>query len=493
VGSLIVINQPKKWNFQIPGVDIVSPREYLTGEKFFQSENYKIFNLSKSYRYQSEGYYVSLLAMARGHKIMPGIATIQNMKSQAVIKVIDHDIDDLIQKSLAKAKGDKYTLSIYFGKNLAVKNDKLSLQLFNLFRAPLLRAFFQFDSKDKKWHLNQISPIPASEIPDDHRPYVEEFAKEYFTSKRFESSKPKNSWKPYTLAILLNPEDPHPPSDEKAIQRFVKAAEKKNFNVHLISKDDYGKIPQYDGLFIRETTSVNHHTFRFSQRAAAEGLVVIDDPESIIRCTNKVYLAELLRYNQVPTPKTIVISKDNVEDVANTLTYPSILKEPDGAFSLGVIKVNDAPEFLQISKKMLGKSDLIIAQEFTPTEYDWRVGIIDKKPLYVSKYFMAKNHWQIYDHNLDTQENFGDSETIPVEKAPPGLIKTALRASNLIGDGLYGVDLKQVGNEFYVIEVNDNPSIDSDTEDTHLKEKLYEEIMDVFLRRIEKKKTIPDS
>ncbi len=45
-------------------------------------------------------------------------------------------------------------------------------------------------------------------------------------------------------------------------------------------------------LFIRETTYVDHHSFRFSRRAEAEGLVVIDDPQSILRCTNKVFLAE---------------------------------------------------------------------------------------------------------------------------------------------------------------------------------------------------------
>jgi glutathione synthase/RimK-type ligase-like ATP-grasp enzyme len=59
-----------------------------------------------------------------------------------------------------------------------------------------------------------------------------------------------------------------------------------------------------------------------------------------------------------------------------------------------------------------------------------------------------------------------------------------VRAANLIGDGLYGVDLKQVGRECYVIEVNDNPNIDAGTEDAVLKDALYREVMGVFLRRI---------
>ena len=61
-------------------------------------------------------------------------------------------------------------------------------------------------------------------------------------------------------------------------------------------------------MWIRENTNIDHHTFRFAKRAEQEGLPVIDDPNSIIRCTNKVYLAELLHGNGVPTPKTVIIS-----------------------------------------------------------------------------------------------------------------------------------------------------------------------------------------
>ena len=57
-------------------------------------------------------------------------------------------------------------------------------------------------------------------------------------------------------------------------------------------------------------------------------------------------------------------------------------------------------------------------------------------------------------------------------------------AASVIGVGLYGVDLKQVGDRCYVIEVNDNPNIDAGNEDGVLKEALYREVLGVFLRRI---------
>ena len=58
---------------------------------------------------------------------------------------------------------------------------------------------------------------------------------------------------------------------------------------------------------------VNHYTYQFARRAAAEGLVVVDDPDSILKCTNKVYLNELLARHRVPVPKTLVVHRDNVD------------------------------------------------------------------------------------------------------------------------------------------------------------------------------------
>jgi glutathione synthase/RimK-type ligase-like ATP-grasp enzyme len=71
-----------------------------------------------------------------------------------------------------------------------------------------------------------------------------------------------------------------------------------------ITRADIGRLPEFDALFIRDTTFANHYTYRFSRRATAEGLVVIDDPDSILKCNNKVYLAELLIRHNIPAPRT---------------------------------------------------------------------------------------------------------------------------------------------------------------------------------------------
>ncbi len=98
---------------------------------------------------------------------------------------------------------------------------------------------------------------------------------------------------------------------------------------------------------------------------------------------------------------------------------------------------------------------------------------------------MAKNHWQIYNWDSKKNDTTGHAETLPFEEVPFEVLHTALKAANLIGDGLYGVDVKEIAGKAYIIEVNDNPSIDSGWEDQFLKKDLYLSILRSIKNRLE--------
>ena len=68
------------------------------------------------------------------------------------------------------------------------------------------------------------------------------------------------------------------------------------------------------------------------------------------------------------------------------------------------------------------------------------------------------------------------------------LIYREAYAGARIGDGLYGVDLKEVKGKAFVIEVNDNPSIDAGCEDQVLGEELYLAIMASLRRRMDRRR-----
>ncbi|MEQ8352134.1 MAG: RimK family protein [Leptospiraceae bacterium] len=480
--AIAVVSQKLDWLQKIPGIEVVDARSYLTDNRYSELRGIRVFNLCRSYKYQSTGYYVSLLAAARGQKPLPAVSTIQDLKNQSIIRNYTEELDEIIQSSLKPLQSDEFTLSVYFGHNLAARYEKLCGRLFRLFPSPFLRV--QFWRKNQRWMIRGINAIPAGEVPEDHQEFARTQAIEFFSRKRFQG---RRAVPRYDMAILSNPEEEQPPSDSTALHRFQKAAEERGFYVEFLTREDYGRLSEFDALFIRETTAVNHHTYRFARKGLGEGLVVIDDPLSILRCTNKVYLAELLSRYKIRTPRTMIAHRGNLNELENGLGFPLILKQPDSSFSQGVVKARDAESLREQSERILGKSDLFIAQEFLPTEFDWRVGILNRKALYVCKYYMASGHWQVMNKDESGNSAYGDVECMSVEDAPSDVVKTALRAANLIGDGLYGVDLKYTDGKAYIIEINDNPSIDGDCEDEILGQDLYRIIMDDFLRRVQQR------
>ena len=482
VRNLIILNNPAHWTFDIEEVEVVSAKAYLTESRYAEMKNARVFNLCRSYRYQSVGYYVSLLAGARDHRAIPSVTTMQDFRSQTIVRTIAEDIDELIQKTFAKTPRGEFVLYIYFGQTVLPEYRYVGRALYNLFQAPLLKITFEFT---KKWLVEQITPISLGQIPESDQVHISEFARGYFSRKRFQDTRIQQY--AYDLAILVNPEEKSAPSCKKALKKFQDAADRLNVYTELITREDYSRLTEFDALFIRETTSVNHHTYRFSRKAYAEGLVVIDDPWSIMRCANKVYLAERLAQAKLPAPKTVILQKDALKAPLSSLgiTFPCVLKQPDSAFSKGVVKAVDEADYRQKLESLFEKSDLIIAQEFMQSDFDWRVGILDRKPLYVCKYYMARGHWQICNWNGGSSDRFGKAETLRVEDAPPAVVQAALKAANLIGDGLYGVDLKEVNGKIVVIEVNDNPSIDAGVEDIVLKDELYLTIIRSIISRIE--------
>ena len=254
-----------------------------------------------------------------------------------------------------------------------------------------------------------------------------------------------------------------------------------------IAKQDFGRLSEYDALFIRETTAVNHHTYRFASRAEADGLVVIDDPESIVRCTNKVYQAELFEKNGIPCPRTVIVHEGNMAQVAPILGLPCVLKRPDSSFSAGVVKAADPRELTRQLEVFFQDSELVVAQEYVPSTFDWRIGVLDRRALYACKYHMARGHWQIQKSQGQKERQYGKVETMPVEAAPSRVVDLAVRAASLIGRGFYGVDIKELGGGLRVMEINDNPNVDAGVEDAALGDELYLAVMRNFFARLERR------
>lgn len=485
---LFVVSHVRDWPIRLPGVEVVSARAYLNDGAYCSSPDTKVFNLCKSYRYQQRGYYVSLLAEARGHKPLPDVKAIEDLASDSIIQSLTDSLGELMQASLADVADDSLTLDIHFGRDAKRRHEQLCEQLFNLLRVPLLQA--HFERSDGRWQVRRVRALSLADMSAEETGAVRLAAGECLRGHRQREREPA-ARRP-TLAILHTPGNVGEPSNAGALRKFQEAAEQLGMRSEIITRDDAPRLAQFDALFIRDTTNVNHYTYQMSRQAAVAGLVVMDDPDSILKCGNKVYLAELLARHHIPSPRTMLVHRDNVDAIIPTLGLPCILKQPDSAFSIGVTKASSERELIDTVQALLEQSELILAQEYLPTEFDWRVGVLDRKPLFACKYFMVPGHWQIIQHLGDDGEaqsfREGRTEAVALDDVPPQVLATALAAADLIGDGFYGVDLKQRGQHCTVIEINDNPNVDAGNEDALLGDTLYRAVIDVFRCRIEARK-----
>lgn len=482
---ILVVEEKKDWAAYYPARNLMTAREYLQSSASFPSGRVQVINLCRSYRYLSPGYYCSLLGEARGHRVLPSVRTVNDLSRKALYGLHFESLDAALDKAMKKypQDSDRLSLKVCFGQTDLPGLQELARQVFDQLPCPILQLEFR---RRENWTIESVRAVGLHQLGEAEED-VFAAALENFNARVWRKSSSRKKYR-YDLAVLVNPIEALPPSDPKALRRFVRAGAELGINVELIGREDYSRLAEYDGLFIRETTALGNHTYQFARKAEQEGMVVIDDPGSILRCTNKIYFAELMQAHKVPVPRTRFLFRDaetRLDEVVAELGLPVVLKIPDGSFSRGISRADTVEALGEALREYFRKSSVVLAQEFMYTDYDWRIGILNRRPLFACQYFMSKGHWQIYHHHNGGKTESGGFRSLAVQEVPPQVMKVALKAARLMGNGLYGVDIKQAGDRIVVVEVNDNPNIDAGVEDKWLGEDLYRQIMLEFLRRME--------
>jgi glutathione synthase/RimK-type ligase-like ATP-grasp enzyme len=482
---VIVVEKRSDFRWPDPGHRVMTAEEFVSERAEGRPRQRKVINLCRNYDYLGMGYYCSLLAEARGERVTPGVETIVDLQQKpgellprlAGLNRLIGELD-AVPRSVSSL-----CVHVFFGQIEDAQLAEFARRCFEVFRCPLIEIRIERLEGASGWRICGLEPLDPRDV-DPSRDAVFLQALDQFT---------RRAWRPalvdraprMDLAILHDPRDPMGPSNAAGLQNFVRVAQDMAINAELIERKDLSRLTQFDALLIRETTSVDHHTFRFAKRAAAEGMPAIDDPASILRCTNKAFLAELLQGHDVPTPRTRLMSRRSFGKLEHVLSYPAVLKVPDGSFSRSVKKADDWHEFELIAQSMFKESEIILAQDYMYTAFDWRIGVLAGEPLFAARYFMSRGHWQILRHNDEGRPEEGAVEAVAIEKVPHKVLEIAVQAARLVGDGLYGVDLKETDAGVFVIEINDNPNIDAGLEDSVLGDALYGRILAHLLMQYE--------
>jgi len=272
-------------------------------------------------------------------------------------------------------------------------------------------------------------------------------------------------------------------SDEaEALQCFKRTAEQMGHEFNFMFRSGLSEIPKYDAVFIRATTDPLYTAYVVSRTAWVLGLRVVDNPESIRICANKIHQYKLFEKYDVPHIPTLFLNKEEfhhrqIEEIFELFGKPVVIKAPYTSFSRYVEKVSCETSFREVAKRFFRRSDYIVVQKFMPSRFDWRVGVLNGEVLYVCKYMMPKGKWK---HGVKRRGKpsfmWGRTVTLKRDNAPQRLKETALKACSVIGKGLYGVDIKEINGDYVVVEVNDNPSIYKGQEDLRDKD-IYERII----------------
>jgi glutathione synthase/RimK-type ligase-like ATP-grasp enzyme len=272
------------------------------------------------------------------------------------------------------------------------------------------------------------------------------------------------------LGIFVNRRTLSSSEQITAVIKCRDVAESMGHMVEFIFPVDMKKIPKLDALFIRANTDPMNATYVAARMAQMYGIPVIDDPGSIRICADKINMYMHLMKNKVSMPQTQFLKKKELDEAQAARLFlelgtPLVLKEPSTSFSARVEKVGSVEELLKVARRFFKLSDWIVVQEYIESRFDWRVGVIGGQLLYACRYIIPSETFKIQ-ASVNGHVVYCDVESVPADQVPSDVIDLGLKAGNAMGKGLYGVDIKESNGKLYVIEVNDNPSLEGG-EDAH--------------------------
>ena len=225
------------------------------------------------------------------------------------------------------------------------------------------------------------------------------------------------------IAILFDDDEPDPPSNAAALEKFTVAARALGMRPAFIGRDDIERLDEFDGLFIRDTTERQslHVPVRASRGCRRPGRHRRSrlDPE--------------MHEQGVPERAAVAAQRTRAEDADR----PSRQRRPDRPGARAAVHPEAARQRVLArrdedrvrggaarlrSSTLFAQSDLVVAQEWLPTEFDWRVGVFDRRPLFVCKYFMAQGHWQVVKRESGRKLE-GSTVALSVGEAPEIVVR----------------------------------------------------------------------
>lgn len=189
----------------------------------------------------------------------------------------------------------------------------------------------------------------------------------------------------------------------------------------------------------------------FGQLAAAQGVLVVNDPETLASAMSKAYFQH---FPEIVRPRTL-ISRDpeQIDDFVQELGGKAVLKPLQGSGGSGVFMVNKAesPNQNQIIEA-IARDGYVVAQEYLPdaAKGDTRLFVMNGEPLQVDGHYAA---FRRVNDSSDMRSNVSAGGHIREAKITDEMLRMVdVIRPKLVSDGMFLVGLDIVGDK--LMEVN---------------------------------------
>ncbi len=218
------------------------------------------------------------------------------------------------------------------------------------------------------------------------------------------------------------------------------------------------RLPIGDGIVEADVViqrSVSHSRALLSTiLLESNGVQVINDSQTLIRCENKALTLSLLSRAGIRVPKTFILfSKDPALEVAENLGYPVVIKPIEGSWGRMVAKADDPDDLYSFMEyqdytTLPFRTGYMIQEFVKKPDRDIRVFVIgDEVP--VGIYRVNKSNWR-------TNTALGaKAEPLRID---PELRELALKVKEALGGFFLGIDVFEDPQRGYIVnEVNAVP------------------------------------
>ncbi len=221
---------------------------------------------------------------------------------------------------------------------------------------------------------------------------------------------------------------------------------------HLkVDFSDFAEHAKYDVIIDRSVSQTRG--LAISRMFDAFGVTMINRPEVIELCGDKLATNAAMAKAGVPTPRTAVaFTYDALLDLCNDFGFPVVMKPTIGSWGRMVSKINDtdALEAIIEHKEVLGghQHKVFYIQEFVKKpDRDLRIFVVGEEV--IAGIYRHSEHW------ITNTARGGSASNCELTDE---LVKISLDAANAVGAGVHGgvvaVDLVESERGLLVVEIN---------------------------------------